>query len=91
MPPPLQAQIKSRTEAGVPMVSLPQFEAAARKAKLSPEQTSSLANRYSEAQIQALKRALLWASAFVLVGVWFARALPAKPITDALDSADASV
>ena len=91
VPPPLQAQIKSRTEAGVPMVSLPQFEAAARKAKLSPEQTSSLANRYSEAQIQALKRALLWASAFVLVGVWFARALPAKPITDALDSADASV
>jgi hypothetical protein len=35
---------------------------------------------YNESQIEALKRALLLASAFVLVGLWFARALPGEAL-----------
>jgi len=31
-------------------------------------------------ETEALKRALLWASAFALVGLWFARGLPGVPL-----------
>jgi hypothetical protein len=40
---------------------------------------------YKESQIEALKRALLLASAFVLVGLWFARALPAETLVEQKD------
>jgi hypothetical protein len=36
---------------------------------------------YSEEQITALKSALLLASFFVLVGAWFARSLPDRPLS----------
>jgi MFS family permease len=82
IPPSLQQQILDGTEAGLPMVSPAQFEAAVEKAGLPPQQAASIVDYYKDSQIQALKQALLVASALVLVGLWFARALPGEPLAE---------
>jgi hypothetical protein len=85
VPPQVRQQVASGTEEGLPMVSQAQFKATAEQAGLPPEQVTKLVGFYSDSQIEALKRALLLASAFALVGLWFARALPGEPLpaTDA--------
>lgn len=80
IPPSLQQQIVTDSEAGLPMVSQAQFKEAADQAGLPPQQVQSLTDFYGESQIEALKQALLVASGMVLVGMWFARALPAEPL-----------
>ena len=50
---------------------------AGRRARAPGE---SLVLYYNESQIEALKRALLVASGFVLVGLWFARSLPGEAL-----------
>ncbi len=86
IPPSLAQQIDSQTEEGLPMVSQAQFRATAEQAGLPPEQVEKLVVFYRDSQIEALKGALLLASSFVLVGLWFARALPDR----ALDAAGAA-
>jgi hypothetical protein len=76
IPPNVQQQIVSGTEEGVPMVSKSQVESIGNKAGLPPDQVNELVDVYGEEQIDALKRALFVAAAFVLVGFWFARLLP---------------
>jgi MFS family permease len=76
IPQPLQQQIVSGTEEGLPMISQAQFSATVAQAGVPAPEAEQLIDFYSESQIEALKRALLLASAFVLVGLWFARALP---------------
>jgi len=76
IPPAVQQQVAHATEEGLAMVSQTQFQAAAEQAGLPPAQVQTLVSHYSDAQVQALKRALLWASMFVLVALWFARNLP---------------
>lgn len=78
--PPLQQQIVSGTEEGLPMVSQAQFKSTVEQAGVPAPQVESLVGYYNESQIDALKRALLLASAFVLVGFWFARALPGEAL-----------
>jgi MFS family permease len=80
IPPQTQQQIVSGTEAGLPMVSQAQFEEAVAQAGLPASQQASLTAYYNESQIDALKQALLVASAFVLVGLWFARSLPGEAL-----------
>jgi MFS family permease len=80
VPTQLEQQIVQGTEEGLPMVSQSQAEAAVKKAGLPPAQAEAVLSDYSDAQIEALKKALLVASMFVLVGAWFARALPARPL-----------
>jgi hypothetical protein len=80
IPPSLQQQIVSGTEEGVPMVSQAQFKATVERAGVPAPQAESLIASYNESQIEALKRALLLASAFVLVGLWFARTLPEEAL-----------
>lgn len=82
IPASLQQQVVSGTEAGLPMVSQAQFKAAVDQAGLPPEQSASLVAYYNESQIEALKQALLVASALVLVGLWFARSLPGEPLAE---------
>ena len=62
------------------MVSQAQAEAIAKDAGLSPGATDDLVSLYNESQIAALKKALLIASLFVLVGAWCAKRLPDKPL-----------
>jgi hypothetical protein len=87
--PELQAQLQQATQEGLPMVSQSQVQSAAEEAGLPPEQVQAVVGHYSDAQIQALKRALFVASMFVLVGLWFARDLPDRPLAGNPDDARA--
>jgi MFS family permease len=73
-------KIEKASEQGLPMVSQAQARSAAEDAGLPPKQVDALVAHYNDAQIAALKRALLCASAFVLVAVWFARGLPGRAL-----------
>jgi MFS family permease len=80
IPQSVQQQIVSGTEEGLPMVSQAQFKGEVAQAGVPAPQAEKLIGYYNESQIDALKRALLLASAFVLVGLWFARALPGEAL-----------
>jgi MFS family permease len=80
IPAPVQQQLVNGTEKGVPMISKSDAEAAAKNAGLNQRQTDEVVAVYSDAQIQALKQALLVAAAFVLIGFFFARNLPGEPL-----------
>jgi MFS family permease len=77
----VQEQVLTGTEEGLPMVSQAQFKSAVEQAGVPAPQAASLIVYYNESQIEALKRALLLASSFVLVGMWFARALPGEALS----------
>ncbi len=85
IPHQVQQQVASATEEGLAMVSQAQFKATVEQAGVSPEQTTELVGYYSDAQIEALKRALFVASMFALIGLWFARALPGEALAAAED------
>ncbi len=78
IPQQAQQQIVNGTEEGVSMVSQEQFKSVAQQAGVPASQVEKLVGYYNESQIEALKRSLLLAAAFVLVGLWFARALPGE-------------
>jgi MFS family permease len=78
--PALEQKLVQGTEQGLPMVSQAQAEAAVKEAGVSTAEADALLGAYSDAQIEGLKKALLVASMFVLVGAWFARALPSRPL-----------
>lgn len=80
IPASAQQQIVKGTEAGIPMISQAQFKSSVQKGGASNTETEKLINDYNESQIEALKQALLVASGFVLVGLWFARRLPGEPL-----------
>jgi MFS family permease len=80
IPAQVQQQVVNGTEEGLPMVSQAQFKGVVEQAGVPAPQEASLVAYYNESQIEALKRALLVASGFVLVGLWFARALPGEAL-----------
>jgi MFS family permease len=80
IPPAVQTQVLNATDEGVPMVSQAQVQSVAEQAGLKPPEQKALVAHYSDAQIEALKRALFVASLFVLVGLWFARDLPDRSL-----------
>jgi Na+/melibiose symporter-like transporter len=82
LPPQVQEQLVKGSEEGLQMVSKAQAEAVVKEAGLPPDQAAAAVQDYGDAQIDALKQALLVASAFVLVGAWFARRLPTRALSD---------
>ena len=82
IPSDVQQQIVSQTEYGVPMISQAEVESTAKKAGLPPDQVNEVVDVYSDAQIDALKRALFVAASFVLIGFWFARNLPNEALKE---------
>jgi MFS family permease len=80
VPPKVQQQIVNGSEQGVPMVSRSTAEATAKQAGLPPDQVDAVVSSYEDAQIDALKRALLGAALFALVALWFAGELPSAPL-----------
>lgn len=80
IPSATQQQIIKGTEAGIPMISQAQFKSTVQKGGATSTETEKLVEDYNESQIDALKQALLVASGFVLVGLWFARRLPGEPL-----------
>jgi MFS family permease len=89
VPANVQKQLINGTEEGVPMVSKPTVEATLKKANVPPNQAQSVVDTYGDAQIAALKKALLAAAGFALVALWLAGDLPRVPLGEA--DPDASV
>ena len=50
---------------------------------MRPQEASAIVGSYDDAQIAALKVALLSVAAFVVVAFWFTRALPDRPMVAA--------
>ncbi len=80
IPPQVQSQLVERTEQGVEFVPRADVERAVADAGLPPDQAAAVAEVYGDAQLQALKRAMLGAAFFVLLGFWLTRRLPDRPL-----------
>lgn len=80
VPPQVQQQIVERTEQGLEFIPRADVEQAAGDVGLPPDQATAVAEVYGDAQLDALKRALLGAALFVLIGFWLTRRLPAEPL-----------
>jgi MFS family permease len=80
IPESVQQQLVTGTEQGVPMVSKQTVEDTVTKASLPPDQADSIVDEYGDAQIAALKRAVVAAALFALLGLWIASNLPGVPL-----------
>jgi MFS family permease len=80
LPPSVEQQILAATDEGIDMAPPSAVGKAAREGGLSDAQAANIQAGYAEAQLQALKTALLWAAGFALIGLWFARRLPGEPL-----------
>ncbi len=78
--PATQERLAAVTEEGIAFVPTPTVEAELEKAGVKPEEADAIASGYDDAQVSALKVALLSVAVFVLGSFWFTRALPAKPM-----------
>jgi EmrB/QacA subfamily drug resistance transporter len=78
--PQTQERIASATEQGIAFVPSSSVEATLDEARVRPREASAIVDSYNDAQIDALKVALLSVAAFVLLSFWFTRALPARPM-----------
>jgi MFS family permease len=83
VPAATKEQFIGGTEQGVPMISREDAQKAVEEAGLSPEEAQTVLSSYEEAQIDALKRAILGAAMFALVALWFAGSLPRAPLAAA--------
>jgi MFS family permease len=81
IPAPVAKQLVSHTQAGVAVVSQAEAEQIARQAGLSVAQVNAVGNAYADAQLIALKEAMLGVFILVIIGFWFIRKLPAKPLS----------
>lgn len=79
------SQVVSDLKTTVPEVRLAITAYTLAMADVPAAEMGKLVGYYSESQIDALKRSLLLASAFVLVGLWFARALPGEALVSGGD------
>jgi Na+/melibiose symporter-like transporter len=82
IPPHVAHRIVSQTQAGVAVVSQTEAEKIAREAGLTSAQVQEVGNVYSEAQLLALKEAMLGVFIVVVAGFWFIRKLPAKTLSE---------
>jgi MFS family permease len=80
IPANVQKQIVDGSQQGVPMISESMAKETAEKANLPSDQVDAVVSTYEDAQIDALKRALLAAAFFALVALWFTGGLPRTPL-----------
>lgn len=74
----VQAQVQTRLSAGGSFVASAEVEAAARKAGLAEEEVAEVVSNYEDAQLEALKTALLFAALLVLASFFATRNLPGR-------------
>ncbi len=77
----VRAEITAATEQGIDIVTSEQAHAAATSAGLSPSEADAVTADYADAQLDALKRAMLAVALLALLSVPFTRRLPSKPAT----------
>jgi EmrB/QacA subfamily drug resistance transporter len=78
---PVRAEITAATEQGIDIVTTEQAHAAATSAGLSPTEADAVTADYADAQLEALKRAMLAVALLALVSLLFTRRLPGRPAT----------
>ena len=78
---PVRAEIMAATEQGIEIVTTEQANAAATSAGLSPTEADAVTADYADAQLDALKKAMLAVALLALLSIVFTRRLPGKPMT----------
>ena len=78
---PVRAEITAATQQGIEIVTTEQAHAAATSAGLSPAEADAVTADYADAQLDALKKAMLAVALLALLSVMFTRRLPGKPST----------
>jgi hypothetical protein len=71
-----------RMEAGVSFISADEVRAGAEKAGLPPAEVNAVVDSYTQAQLNALKAAILAAGGITLASLAFTRKLPTARLTD---------
>ncbi|WP_069466338.1 MFS transporter [Actinacidiphila rubida] len=74
-------QVGTHLEAGISFVSADQVRAGAQKAGLPPQEADAVVDAYAQAQLNALKAAILATGAITLAGFAFTRRLPTDRLT----------
>jgi Na+/melibiose symporter-like transporter len=78
--PATQERVAAATEEGIAFVPTATVEAQLADAGVKPQEAGAIATGYDDAQIDALKVALLSVAIFVLASFFFTRSLPADPM-----------
>jgi EmrB/QacA subfamily drug resistance transporter len=81
--PATQQRLSAATEEGITFVPTATVEAQLAGAGVKPQEAEAIATSYDDAQIDALKVALLSVAAFALLSLFFTRSLPAEPMVRA--------
>ena len=76
---PVRAEIAAATEQGIEIVTTEQAHAAAVSAGLTPSEADAVTADYADAQLDALKKAMLAVALLALLSLAFTRRLPGKP------------
>jgi EmrB/QacA subfamily drug resistance transporter len=79
LPEPVRAQIESATEQGIDIVTTEQAHAVALSAGLTPVEAEAVTADYADAQLEALKKAMLAVALLALLSLVFTRRLPGRP------------
>ena len=78
---PVRAEITAATEQGIEIVTTEQAHAVAISAGLSPAEADAVTADYADAQLDALKKAMLAVALLALLSLVFTRRLPGRPAT----------
>jgi MFS family permease len=79
--PSVQKQVVAAGEKGIPVVPVADVKKAALQKGVPEDQASAIADDYGDAQLFGLKRAIGAVAVFALLGLWFTRKLPGRPLT----------
>jgi hypothetical protein len=77
---PVRAEITAATEQGIEIVTTEQANAAATSAGLSPTEADAVTADYADAQLEALKKAMLAVALLAFLSLLFTRRLPGKTL-----------
>jgi MFS family permease len=86
-----KTQISAATENGIEIVTTEQVHAAVLDAGATPAEADAITADYGDAELDALKKAMLAVALLALVSIVFTRRLPAKPLTAQEPEAASSV
>jgi Na+/melibiose symporter-like transporter len=81
LPESVRVEITAATQQGIEIVTTEQANAAAISAGLSPTEADAATADYADAQLEALKKAMLAVALLALLSLVFTRRLPSKPAT----------
>jgi hypothetical protein len=76
-----KTQLSAATQQGIEIVTAEQAHAAVLDAGATPEEADAITADYADAQLEALRKAMLAVALLALVSIVFTRLLPAKPLT----------